>query len=114
MQLAAGSFDPRLFDDFEADACLLVRDLNNFGLRLLRAFAALAGMTKCAHGSVHYEDPLHPVGPHHLVEMTKHFRYEYQREWRMVWRAEEPLPKTAAPLFVEIGPLTDGCEAFYL
>jgi hypothetical protein len=111
---AAGSFDPRLFDDFEADACLLVRDLNRFGLPLLREFSAVASMTKVVHGSVHYEDPLHPVGEIHLVEMIKHFRYEYQREWRMVWNSEEPLSLTATPIFVEIGSLADSCSAYYL
>jgi hypothetical protein len=104
---AAGSFDPRLFDDFQADACLLIRDLNCFGLHLLREFPAVAG-------SVHYEDPLHPVEENHLVEMAKHFLYEYQREWRMVWNSEEPLALTAAPIFVEIGSLADSCEAYYL
>jgi len=111
---AAGSFDPRLFDDFQADACLLVRDLQQFGLSLLRGFADVAGMTKSVHGSIHYEDPLHPVEAVHLVEMTKEFRYEYQREWRMVWKSEEPLPKAAGPMFVEIGPLNDWCEAYFL
>ena len=111
---AAGSFDPRLFDDFEADACLLARDLNRFGLPLVREFAAVAGMTKVVHGSVHYEDPLHPVEENHLVEMTKHFQYEYQREWRIVWKAEEPLSLTAAPILVEIGSLADSCAAYYL
>lgn len=111
---AAGSFDPRLFDDFQADACLLIRDLNRFGLPLLREFAAVAGMPRQVHGSVHYEDPLHPVKENHLVEMTKHFRYEYQREWRMVWNSEEPLALVAAPIFLEIGSLVDSCEAYYL
>lgn len=111
---AAGTFDPRLFDDFEADACLLVRDLNRFGLLLLREFATVARMTKQVHGSVHYEDPLHPSGENHLVELTKHFRYEYQREWRMIWNSEEPLPLTATPIFVEIGSLADSCSAYYL
>jgi hypothetical protein len=111
---AAGSFDARLFDDFEADACLLVRDLNRFALALLREFAAVASMTNIVHGSVHYEDPLHPVEENHLVEMTKHFRYEYQREWRMGWNAEEPLSLTASPIFVEIGSLADSCSAYYL
>ncbi len=49
-----------------------------------------------------------------LFEMAKHFRYEYQREWRMVWNSEEPLALTAAPIFVEIGSLADSCEAYCL
>lgn len=111
---ASGYLDPRLFDDFQADACLLVRDLNYVGLLLLRGFAAMAGMTRQAHGSVHYEDPLHPVKEVHAVELTKHFQYSYQKEWRMVWNTDEPLPPTAAPQFVEIGSLAGSCEAYYL
>jgi hypothetical protein len=92
----------------------MMPDLNSFGLALLREFAAVAGMTKVVHGSVHYEDPLHPVAENHLVEMTKHFRYAYQREWRMVWNSEEPLSLTATPILVEIGSLADSCSAHYL
>lgn len=33
---AAGIFDPRLFDEFQADACLIVKDLHQFGLALIR------------------------------------------------------------------------------
>jgi hypothetical protein len=102
---AAGRFDPRLFDEFQADACFVIPDLQRFGLGLIRGFAAVAGMTKVAHGSVHYLDPLHPDAAVHLVEMTKNFRYEYQQEWRIAWKAEEPLPEGAAPIFVDIGPL---------
>lgn len=111
---AAGRFDPRLFDEFQADACLVVRDLKQFGLRLMRGFAAIAGMTKAAQDSVHYVDPLHPDEVTHLVEMTKNFRYEYQQEWRIAWRAEQSLPEGAAPILVEIGPLGNCCEAYYL
>ena len=82
---AAGRFDPRLFDEFQADACLLVRDLQDFGLALIRGCASVAGMTQAAHGSVHYLDPLHPDEAVHLVEMTNDFRYEYLKEWRIAW-----------------------------
>jgi hypothetical protein len=111
---AAGGFDPRLFDDFQADACLVIRDLRQFGLALIRGFAAATGMTEVAQGSVHYLDPLHSGDVVHLVEMTKDFRYEYQKEWRISWRSEQPLPKDAAPVFVEIGQLFDCCEAYFL
>jgi hypothetical protein len=111
---ASGRFDPRLFDDFEADACLLVRDIQQFGLRLIRGFGAAAHMTNVACGSVHYLDPLHPDEVNHLVEMTKNFRYEYQSEWRIAWTGEQPLPKDATPVCVDLGPLHDCCEACYL
>jgi hypothetical protein len=111
---ASGKFDPRLFDDFEADACLLVRDIQQFGLRLIHGFGAAAHMTDVAAGSVHYFDPLHPGEMKHLVEMTKNFHYEYQNEWRIAWTGERPLPKDAAPILVEIGPLANCCEAYYL
>ncbi len=111
---AAGIFDPRLFDEFQADACLIVKDLHQFGLALIRGVAAAAGMTKVVHGSVHYLDPAHPSDLDHLVDMTKHFRYEYQKEWRIAWRSEHPLPKDAGSICVEIGPLANCCEAYYL
>ncbi len=111
---ASARFDPRLFDDFETDACLLIRDIQQFGLRLIHGFGAEAHMKEVAAGSVHYLDPLHPDGAEHLVEMTKHFRYEYQSEWRIVWKADQLLSKDAVPVCVEIGSLADCCEAYYL
>jgi hypothetical protein len=80
----------------------------------VNGFATIAGMTEVVQGSVHYLDPLHPDEVAHLVEMTKNFHYEYQQEWRIAWRAERPLPEGAAPIFVEIGPLGNCCEAYYL
>jgi hypothetical protein len=46
--------------------------------------------------------------------MTKHFRHEYQKEWRVAWRSEQPLSNDVGPVFVEIGPLENCCEAYYL
>jgi hypothetical protein len=111
---AADRFDPRLFDEFLADACLVVRDVQQFGPALVRGFAAVSGVTRFVSGSVHYLDPLHPDDAGHLVDMTKNFRYEYQHEWRVAWRTAQPLPEGAVPVFVEIGPLGNCCEAFYL
>lgn len=111
---ASAILDPRLFDEFDADACLVVKDLQQFGLPLVQGFAAKAGMTKVAHGSVYYQDPAHPSPEPRLVDMTKHFRHEYQKEWRIAWRPEQPLPNDVGPVFVEIGSLDHCCEAYYL
>jgi hypothetical protein len=111
---AAGRFDPRLFDEFNADACLLVRDLRKFGLALIHGAATALGATHAVHGSVHYSDPCHREDSKHLVEITKNFRYEYQKEWRIAWRGPAPLPENAEPVFVELGSLCESCEALYL
>ncbi len=111
---ASSTFRPRLFDDFDADACLLVRDLSRFTIRLWREMATRSRQTDGLMGPVHYEDPLHPIGAGRSVEMTKDFRYEYQSEWRMTWSAEVPLSPDAEPVTIEIGSLRESCEAYYL
>lgn len=114
---AAHRFEPRLFDDFDADACLVVRDCEEFARRLMHGVAHVAGMARCACGNVQYIDPFDQLtssDSSQFVEMSKNFRFEYQAEWRMVWKGDQPLPMDAPPLFVELGPLADCCEAYYL
>lgn len=111
---ASGRLDPRLFSDFEADACLVVRNLQEFGFRLTTAVASSTGCSKQAHRSVYYDDPCHTRPEKLPVEFVKHCRYEYQKEWRIAWRCDNPIAEDAPPVFVDLGPLDDCCEAHYL
>jgi hypothetical protein len=47
--------------------------------------------------------------------MTKHFRYYYQREFRIVWLPPEPTQAMSlTPVFLDIGNLSDFCDVIDL
>jgi hypothetical protein len=110
--------DPRLFDDFaEADACVVVKHPDDFKERIERQCAAKLPGWKFLAGPVIYFDPFF-CRPHQMIPFFwKHFRFGYQKEYRLVW-----LPPTrehvTAPLvehiYFDLGPLTDCAELVWL
>lgn len=109
-------YEPRLYVDFQADACLVIHDHREFGKRLGVALAAKApGFSHMIAGDVEYYDPLKPDDAlKQICEsaisifLYKEFRFAYQAEYRFVW----PLfgPERIFPLDVELGCLKDICE----
>ncbi len=106
----AGDLLHRLFVDFDSDACLLIRDGDEFANRVSSAMTAHAFGWHYHHQPVNYFDPIRPsrlegANPYFF----KHFRFTYQREYRLAW-----IPKTPAerlePVHLEIGSLSDICE----
>lgn len=108
-------YEPRLFVDFGADACLIVRDAREFMRRvnagLLLHFPALQG---CRGGRVRYYDPIcvdedipemfrAPLGP----MFFKNWKYSYQAEYRFVW----PVPSGTQfrQVDIRVAPLADIC-----
>jgi len=86
----AKRLDLRLFDDFEADSCIVVHDVVAFARRMLEAVEQhLTGW----HGwlqNVTYIDPFNWKQGDADVFCTKHFRYSYQQEVRFVWLPDHP------------------------
>lgn len=82
---------PRLFVDFQADSCVIVKDRERFQHLLTLQSAAKFPNTGHRHGNAIYIDPLRPSTVGIDVPMSKHFRYEYQREYRFVWRPVKPM-----------------------
>ncbi|MHB8068690.1 MAG: hypothetical protein ACYDIC_12415 [Desulfobaccales bacterium] len=81
-------FDCRLFSDFGADSCLIISDPRKFILNLLNAFSKKFNNWKSNGGPVRYIDPI----DHDILKLgeldlylSKHFRYYYQQEYRIVW-----------------------------
>jgi hypothetical protein len=105
--------EPRLFVDFQADSCVIVKDLQRFKDLLASQSASSFPNAARFHGKVLYVDPLLPASPVIDVPMSKHFRYEYQREFRFVWK---PLVPTANLSYVdlEIGSLKEIAELIVL
>lgn len=98
------SYPLRAFDDFEADACLVVNDCGQFVERLTRAMAGRTGMESAQVGSVDYLDPLTSKPNDVKPFFAKHFRYAYQEEFRMVWAPSAPVSKLE-PVLLELGSI---------
>jgi hypothetical protein len=102
----------RMFDDFHADACLIIRDEDRFRKQMLKAFSCArpAWLSECR--PVDYLDPCMPARITD-VYFTKHFRYAYQEEFRFVWKPSCPvnvLPK----ICITLGSLEGICELLML
>ncbi len=85
-------YEYRLFDEFNSDSCLVIRDPRRFIERLrMCSEDKLPGWT--GRGSpVTYYDPYHPSKSNDVI-FLKHFRYTYQNEYRVAW---EPPVKQGA------------------
>ena len=104
---------PRLFLDFEADACLLIREPNTY---LRRMFTAVKKTRKDLGGvgkPVHYFDPVYGRIQDLEPFFSKHFRYAYQREYRIVWFPPD-LCHPLEALMLELGSMKDACELILL
>lgn len=107
------SYDARMFHDFEADALVMIRDMDAFTTRFIAAVKAAKPALTPRHGPCIYYDP-YTVRREQLAPMySKNLRYLYQNEYRFVWTA----PSGTADLptfFVELGPLKDIAEYYEL
>lgn len=103
----------RLFDDFEADSCLIISRPLKFIERLFREFDKQLPGWKGISTGVSYIDPLNTKPDELNPFFYKHFRYAYQKECRIIW-----LPPTDEiqldPIFLELGNLEEICELILL
>jgi len=94
--------EPRLVVDFDGDACLLIRDPDAFVQRLGGAVLAQLPGWEFIVRDIEYYDPLRISPTEIKLPFSKHFKYAYQQEVRLVWVPPTPcggLP----PLWIEIG-----------
>ena len=102
------TWNARAFIDFDADACLVIKNPKSFLERLVTALQQKLPDWSYLHQSVEYVDPLNPkIEPD--VYFGKHFRYSYQDEYRIVWLPPNPV-KHLDFIFIDIGGLQDYCE----
>jgi len=99
------SVEPRLFVDFNADSCVIIRDRNRFA-RMLREATRSRIPTAMRDCSAAYVDPLLPTTANIDVPFAKHFRYAYQDEYRFCWLPSPPVDQLR-PLDVQLGSLRD-------
>jgi hypothetical protein len=77
------SIEPRLFVDFDADACVIIRDRARFAQMLRHASIQLGAEMQSRQ--VLYLDPILPETGKIFVPFVKHFGYTYQKEFRFCW-----------------------------
>ena len=81
----ANDWDTELFSDFGADACVIIRDPDEFARRLSAAAADLNDWY-FHYGPVEYFDPYERHKGERIDNaMSKDFRFAYQRETRFIW-----------------------------
>lgn len=104
----ASVLTPRLFLDFEADACLVIFRPKLFRLKLFNAFRNDFPDWEANSCSVKYIDPLNATADKLNVFTCKHFRYSYQKEARLIWTPERPISNLSY-FNMELGSLEDCC-----
>lgn len=108
----SSSVEPRLFVDFNAEACVIIRDREEFRRRLLAAGAAAFPGARSRDGNAIYIDPLRPRSARIDVPLSKHFKYAYQAEHRFIWEPPSANPLTFKDL--ALGSLKDIAELVLL
>jgi hypothetical protein len=89
----SSSLLPRLFIDYDADACVVIRDRARFTRMLQKASLQKLSGTAMSYSAVEYIDPLLPRSLTVPVAFSKHFRYSYQNEHRFCWFPPHPIRK---------------------
>jgi len=105
----SSALTPRLFVDYEAEACVIVRDRDRFAHMLHESSLKKLSGTILRGGFVEYVDPLLPKSMVSAVAFSKHFRYSYQHEFRFCWLPPHNIGR-AMHCDVQIGSLTDFSE----
>jgi hypothetical protein len=107
------SVEPRLFVDFEADACVIIRDRKQFSQMLRKASHKNLGEVSTREGPAIYVDPLLPRSANIFVPLSKYFGYSYQEEYRFCWLPSKPV-KELTHVDVQIGSLKEIAELIVL
>lgn len=105
----AGEYSYRLFPDFEADCCLIINQPQIFVEGLVRAVSAALQNWRAFGTGVKYIDPLNTTKEELDIFFCKHFKFAYQKEYRIIW-VPPTSEMTLTYIDVEMGSLKDCCE----
>jgi hypothetical protein len=106
----SGFLSPDLFPDFNADACIVIRDPGLYARRILDGLHARLPHPQWGGSlfEVKYVDPLNTSVRQFHVPIAKHFRFAYQREWRIIWVPAEEI-RDLPNIDLELGSMEDCC-----
>ena len=112
------ALDCRLFFDFEADSCVIIRDQDEFVRRLKRYVSWRLPGWKIRFEMARYFDPyfIHQRLPAEGNEIYffKDFCYMYQREHRLVAIPPDNWRQALRPMFLKLGSLEEIAEIVLL
>ena len=109
------AFDVRMFDNFDADACLFIYDSERFRFDLTSFIKTKFAIEDFGCKCVDYIDPIRPnINANDLqIEFHKHFKYQYQKEYRHVY-----IPKKGKNIekhyYVNLNKASEYSELIYL
>jgi hypothetical protein len=105
-------FEPKMFEEFGYDSCLIINDPDQFTERLETSTKNLMSNSYFHHNPVEYFDPYEPYNNQYLApEMCKDFSFAYQMEYRFIWVPYDNTLKKEY-IFIRIGSLEDICELY--
>jgi hypothetical protein len=107
------SIESRLFVDFHADACVIIRDRGEFSRMLREASHEKLGEATMREAPAIYVDPLLPTTSSIFVPFSKHFGYSYQDEYRFRWLPPKPIERVEH-VDVQLGSLKGIAELVQL
>jgi hypothetical protein len=102
----SSSVKARLFVDYNADSCVIIRDRGRFIEMLSNAVRHGLSSAAMDNGPVVYVDPLLPTTDKLFMPRVKHFKYTYQDEYRFCWLPTTRISKLTH-MDVQIGSLRD-------
>ncbi len=102
-------FTPRLFLDFEADACLIITKPKHFIDKVITAFERQNPGWVNTFKTVNYLDPLNSSFSQIEIYSCKHFSFSYQKEVRFIGLPPKKV-KVLDHQYLEIGSLEDCSE----
>ena len=103
----ATELDHTLFEPFEANACLIIHDVDEFAARLENSAPPALASWHYYHNPIQYLD-LREQDPNHVNSppISKDFLYAYQKEYRFLWAPGEEADLDEY-LELELGSLED-------
>lgn len=102
------SFAPRLFLDFDADACLVIRKPSEFQEIILSSFESRLRDWSGVGQKVTYIDPLNCSIKDIDVYSSKDFCYTYQKEYRFIWLPPKAM-QSIDHVFIEVSNIEEYC-----
>ena len=108
-------YDVNLYTQFEADACLVIKNTALFQEKLFKAFEEkMSNEWSGFYRKVKYIDPLQDFDKNRDVFTEKTFDYWYQQEVRFAWVPKQIQDNNLEHVFVDIGSMEDYCELIQL
>jgi hypothetical protein len=108
----ACDWDKQLFTDFEADACIVIKDTEQFASSIESAAANQLAGWRFHHNPVQYFDPYERQKNEYFdASMSKDFRFAYQREYRFLWAPQNGSEPDGFK-FLELGNLENFSEVY--